>query len=328
MGKLASARRKFRSGDGRWGRRGVAVAAVALGAGLLAGVSGATSPSVDVNFTPLNPPKKVLSNASIGANATRLVILSGGSTTVPTNATTLELLIAVRGSKAGTLSFYPAGDPAGSSGQTVSWNAGGSNTATITTDIGQKNQIAIKNTSLGSAITTVTITGYSTEVEADDISGKGGTAGQVLTNDGSGGVNWQTPGRALSQYQPSAVALTFGGLYVATLAVPAGSYMVSFDGTLHGPSGTPDYAHCWLFSPAGFTMAEASASVGAQVLRNNISLQGLVNTSGGTIGVYCWSQNGQPMNMQFRSLIAQKVGQVSGSVTNQRVGAKKGIPKR
>ncbi len=46
------------------------------------GVSGASSPpSVDVDFTPLSPPKKVLSNTSIGANVTKLVVVSGGTAT-------------------------------------------------------------------------------------------------------------------------------------------------------------------------------------------------------------------------------------------------------
>lgn len=306
----------------------VTVGALALGAGLLAGVSGASSPSVDVSFTPLTPPKKVLSNASIGANSTRLVTVSGGSTTVPTNATTLEIMIAVRGTKAGTLSFYPAGDPGGSTGQTVSWPAGGNNTATITIDVGQKNQIAIKNTSLGSAVTTATITGYSTEVEVDDISGIGGTAGQVLTNDGAGGVTWQAPGRAWSQYQGAGVNLTYGGLHVASLNLPAGSYMVSYDATVSGTSPTPDFAHCWLLSPASVTMANADASVGAQATNSSLSMQGLVTTNGGSVQVYCWSQNGQPMSMHYRSLIAQKVGQVAGAVALQRSGARQGPPRR
>ncbi|RHW23845.1 hypothetical protein D0Z08_27525 [Nocardioides immobilis] len=154
-------------------------------------------------------------------------VVSGGTTTVPTNATTIRMTVTARGAAAGTLSFFPAGNPDGSSGQTVSWSAGGTATEVITTDIGQKNQVAFKNTSTKAAIVTATITGYSTEVEVDDISESGGTAGQVLTNTGTAAA-WQDPQlpSAYHARNPSYVPLSGGAATVVSLALPAGRYQV------------------------------------------------------------------------------------------------------
>jgi len=201
---------------------------------MLAGVSGASAPTTDVRFTPLNPAKKVLTNTSIGANLTRLVIVSGGSTTVPTNATTIQMTVTAKGSKAGTLSFYPNGNPSGTSGQTLSWAAGGTTTGTITTDIGQTNQVAFKNASAASTVVTATVTGYSTEVSAGDISGLGGTAGQTLVNNGAGGAVWKAPGRAWSWQNVLNYPLGSGYTSVAYVTVPAGSYLVSFTADVTG----------------------------------------------------------------------------------------------
>lgn len=330
MGKLDSRmRRDGRLRDGRWVRRGVAVAAVALGAGLLAGVSGATSPSTNVRFTPLTPPFKLMTNVYVGANATKTVVITGGSTTVPTNATTVQITVTAKGTKAGTLSFYPTGNPSGTSGQTLSWPANGTASGTIQTDVGQKNSLNLFNASAASATVTAVITGYSTEVETRDISGQGGKAGDAIVNDGAGGAAWGTPGRAFASYQTASVGVPYGGVYVGLLTVPPGSYAVSFQGTMGGVSATPDFAHCWLYSPSFAVLANGEAAVGAQTLRSTVAMQGLLTTAlGGTIKAFCWSQDGQAMSMQYRSLVATQVGEVSGSFASARVAPGAGPAKR
>jgi hypothetical protein len=164
-------------------------------AGAFAGLASA-SPSTDttnVKFTGLNPTKTVLSAKSIAANASLPVIVAGGSTTVPTGTTTVRLQVTVKGSKAGTLTFYPTGNPGGSSGYFLAWTAGGSASGQILENVGQKDEVTFGNTSSGAAIVTAVITGYSSGVTAADVSPAGAQLGQVLMADGlANGVNWES----------------------------------------------------------------------------------------------------------------------------------------
>jgi len=292
-----------------------------------AGANPATTDTTDVAFVAI-PAKQVMGNNSIPAGKAESAVVIGGASTVPSNATTVQLLVTVRGTKAGTIKLYPAGNPAGTSGDTLSWPAGGTSTATFAENVGMSNKVSVENGSLGAAIVTLKIIGYSTQVTAGGINGSGGSAGQALVNNGTGGVAWGEPGRAYSSYQAASQSITFAGAFMRTVNVPAGAYVLSFNATVVG-SGTPDFAHCWLFTPNGLTIVNGDAAVGAQVPRSSIAMQGVVTlNAGGQLSAYCWSQSGQPMSMINASLIAQSVGTVSGSVTNSKPSARKGLPTR
>ncbi|RHW24748.1 hypothetical protein D0Z08_22505 [Nocardioides immobilis] len=313
-------------------RHVVTLAAGAAAGGVLfatlAGANPATTDTTDVAFVTI-PAKQVMGNNSIAAGKVESAVVIGGATTVPSNATTVQLLVTVKGTKAGTLKLYPAGNPAGTSGDTLSWAAGGTATATMAENIGMSNKVSVENLSLGTAVVTVKLTGYSTQVTAGDVNGSGGTAGQALVNNGSGGVVWGEPGRAFSSYHAALQPIPFNGAFMRTVTVPRGSYVLSFNGTVVGSSSTPDFAHCWLFTPNFVTIANGDAAVGSSVPRSTIALQGTVTlASGGDLHAYCWSQGNQPMSMANASLIAQSVGTVSGSVTNAQQSTNKGLPTR
>jgi hypothetical protein len=164
-------------------------AAIALAATLSGAF--ATSSTTGVAFTPLTPVKAVTGGTSVGANGTYLFVGSGTTSTVPTNATAVQLAVTVKGTKAGTLSFYPNGDQANASPQTLSWAAGGSNAGTVAVNIGVRNKVVVANASLAAATVGIKITGYSTQVTAAGVNGSGGTANQVLTNNGNGTTSWK-----------------------------------------------------------------------------------------------------------------------------------------
>jgi hypothetical protein len=141
-------------------------------------------------YVVLTPAHKIL-NGTIGANASNSELAIGGATTVPTNATAVQLTIAVNDTKAGTLQIFPAGDQSAGGAATVSFPAGTTATQTVTETPGLSSKITFHNTSAATATVTATITGYSTQVTASNIASDGGRAGQVLSNTGSGAA-WQT----------------------------------------------------------------------------------------------------------------------------------------
>lgn len=298
------------SGDATWIRRGVVVAALALGAGLLVGVSGASAPSVDVDFTPLSPPKKVLSNAGIGAGVTKPVVISGGTTTVPTNATTVLTTVTARGAKAGTLHFHPLGDPSGSSGQTVSWAAGGSATEVIATDVGQKNSVAIVNESAGSATVTVTIQGYSTEVEVDDISSQGGSMGQVLTDTGDGAA-WQDPALPTAYFGRNFNFMVLSESFSTILAlnVPAGRYQVEAFASARSSSNASENSWflCELRAPNGDLMGTRQGNLSPDVFNTSLGFNGIMQTGGGSIILRCFKASGAQTSVYETTIMATRV---------------------
>lgn len=312
-------------GNNRWGRRVLVVGAVVLGAGIGVGVSDASSPgprpsaapSVDVAFTTLVPAKTVLSG-TIGGNATKQVVVSGGTTTVPTNATTIQMTVTSKGAQAGSLTFYPSGNPSGTSGQTVTWPAGGNGSATITTDVGQKNSVAFKNNSPATATVKATVTGWSTDVESDDISSLGGSNGQVLTDTGAG-ASWQNPQLPAAYFTrivSYTTAMPAGGLTIASLTVPAGSYQVQASTSAY-IDGTTGYFWCDLLAPSGALIGERFGNVDNTTIYNtSMTIDGLVQTNGGTISVRCYSLSG---NADFyeRTILATRVGTTSGPIVSK-----------
>jgi len=318
--------RHRRDRDDRWLRRVIVVGALAVAAGMTADVSGATGPTTNVTFTPVTN-YKVLSNAYIGANLTRNVVVIGGATPVPTNATTVRLTVTAKGSKAGTLSFYPTGNPAGSNGQTLSWAAGATVTGAITADIGENESLTFKNTSAASATVTATLTGFSTEVAAGDISGSGGTAGQVLTNNGAGGATWKTltagditglPNRAFRGTGSGGFTGAF--VSVASVSVPAGAYALHFAGEFENQTGTAHTAQCTLLSPLGALVARTRGSAIGGVFSASIALTGLSNSAtGGAYTVQCRSLQNLQGALFDGSLVAVQVGSAGGVVSSKPV---------
>lgn len=170
----------------------VGVSVVALLAG---GVTAAmaSSNTTDVAITPLTPVRAVSSGATVAAGKVYSFVASGGSTTVPSNATVVQLAITVKGSKAGTVKFGPLGDAAQESTDQVSWSAGGNNTGTVRVNVGQGNKVAVTNTSTATAVVGIKITGYSTQITAASIASAGGQPGQVLSIDNANKVKWLDP---------------------------------------------------------------------------------------------------------------------------------------
>ncbi|HEX3334105.1 MAG TPA: hypothetical protein VHS57_07170 [Acidimicrobiales bacterium] len=172
---------------------GGAVSLAALGTGLGAGIfAGANPPSTtNVKFVSLATPFKLETGKVIATNGTLSAVVIGGTTGIPTNATTVELNVTAGGTTAGVLNVYPTGNVAGGSGQSLSWSGGTTNTQTIQENVGLKDELTFALTG-ATAKLTATITGYSTQVTDGDVSGLDGTSGQVLTDNGSGAA-WADP---------------------------------------------------------------------------------------------------------------------------------------
>ena len=229
----------------RRARRAVAVAVALLAAGGLgAGLTAASatpSPHVTttgVQFVALNPPVTVLNNKAIALNKSFSVIVIGGKTTVPTNATTVQLSVTAGGTAAGIVNIFPAGNPSGGSGQFMQWAAGSSQTQTIVENVGTRDELTFADNT-GAAKVTAVITGYSTQVADGDISPADGTAGQVLTNTGTG-VEWQSVGHFLGAYQwvgSDPIANPPGTQTRGTVTCPAGTSVLS--GGAVGSDGVP-----------------------------------------------------------------------------------------
>jgi hypothetical protein len=126
------------------------------------------------------------------ANSPLNEVVSGARTTVPTDATTVELNVEAGGTTSGIMNFHPTGNPAGGSGQSLEWSAGGTDSQTIQENVGASDELDFALTG-GTAKVTATIVGYSTQVTDGDVSGLDGASGQVLTDNGTGGAAWATP---------------------------------------------------------------------------------------------------------------------------------------
>jgi hypothetical protein len=295
---------------------GTAVAVLAL---VGVAVATPTTSTTDVAIVPLTVGHKVLSGATIHANSSASPVVSGGSTTVPTNATTVRVTVLAKGAAAGVLSFYPYGNPSGGSGQTLAYPAGSvAVTGTIQENIGQSNKLTFANAGAGSVVVTATLTGYSTQVTAGDINGTGGTAGQVLTNNGTGGASWESAGAAYGGRSGDAMANP-NGVQVASVTVPAGSYTVSFTAGGQDLAATvEEHAACYLLSPDGGISNAISVglvALSASATQESIAASGLLTTSGGTVIVTCYASTTH-IDIRNPSLILTMEGTVSGSVAN------------
>lgn len=111
----------------------------------------------------------------------------------------------------------------------------------------------------------------------------------------------------------SVVALNTGLTTVASVDVPAGSYVVTAATTIAGStSASPDNIGCYLFSPAGSELTAAYGNTYATDDQSVIFEQGLVsNTTGGTISMQCVDSDATASAF-YPSLMANDVGSVSG----------------
>jgi hypothetical protein len=293
-------------------RRSLLVGGTVLVTGLvLAGIPGsapAAGPTTAVAFVPV--PAKTVLNGSVAAHGTTSVAVIGGSTTVPSDATTVRLDVTVKGTKAGTITIYAAGVP--TPADSVSWGAGSSATATVQESVGLNSKISVTNSSLGSATVTLKITGYSTQVTAAGINGSGGSPGEVLTDTGSGAA-WQPASTAVGQATGGIPMPLNAYTQVGAVTVPAGSYWVMFDGDIYDP-GAASAETCFLRAPNGGTIDFSFVSTPAPSHDSDVVLQGLFSTAnGGTATVQCSPYAGTSPQMYHHSMTALSVGAISGS---------------
>jgi hypothetical protein len=298
------------------GRRRALLAVAGLGAAYaLVGGIAAAAPGVQPNSSTVTsiPAHTLLSNVSIAANKTNSPVASGGATTVPTDATHVQFSVTVsKDTRAGTLTAYPAGNPAGGSGDSLTWGALQTVSGTLTEAVGLKNEVTFVNNSASAVTVLVKITGYGTWVDATDITPTGGTAGQVLTNTGNGAV-WQTMGQGYATSLQSSIPISSAVTTVATLVVPAGSYSVSFSTSISGSAA--DFAQCYLFGPEGESLGAPFTGWSSTFPYTEVVGGGLISTSGGTITVQC-HDGGTAASLNYTHLIALQLGAANGAVNN------------
>jgi hypothetical protein len=335
-------------------QRAAVCTAIVLAAATVMGVAAASTPGhpADVTFIPLSVPHKILSNASIAKGATNSPVVNGGSTTVPTDATSVQMTVTVKSTAAGSLSIFPTDNPGSATADTVSFPAGNVLASAVTKQTpGLSSKVSFKNNGTATAVVTVTITGYSTQTTASNVSGSGGTAGQVLTNNGSGalwqnlppedaahfsgsggttgqvltnngagGASWQPAGgAAYATTQPGFTNTLLGPTYttVASRTVPAGTYQVTATGTATNYS-TTTYVHCALFSPAGTQMTDQFVTLAPGSGFGGlipVALTALTTTTGGNITAQCLDYyNSGHTFMYDMSLVATQVSSGTGNV--------------
>lgn len=313
-------------------RRSLVVGASVVVTGLiLAAVPGsapAAGPTTAVSFVPISPAKVVMNNAYVGPNATSSVAVAGGSTTVPSSATTVQLLVTVKGAQGGTLKVFPMGLPA--SGDSIAFAAGNVlAAATVNETVGLSDKISVTNVSTAAATVTTKIVGYSTQVTAAAINGSGGTPGQVLTNTGSGAA-WGPSSTAYGS-QAGAVPMPLNTYtVVGSLVVPAGSYFVDYAGDLFDSAGSMN-VYCYLRAPNGALITGTYDSTPAPGRDTAMAIQGLLSTSaGGTVQMLCYPYGGSSPYMYSHSLTAISVGAVSGSfaISARTKGGRIALPRR
>lgn len=162
------------------------------------------------------------------------------------------------------------------------------------------------------------VTGYSTQVNVASISGAGGEAGEVLTNNGFGDTVWTLPGLVWGASAAPRVPMSGNYKLMASLQVPPGRFAVSYAAGVAQDQGatltTTANAHCWLEAPNGAHLHNTFASISPSNPQTSFATQGLMRTDGGVIELVC---NGAvPMAFYNGKLMAQQVGSAFGSVTN------------
>ena len=193
------------------------------------------------------PTKQIAYKKSVAANKHLVLDAIGGNTTIPSNATTVELQVTVipSGTGSGSVLVSPAANEA--LGVDVAWD-GGQTTQTIRVGIGLRDQVTVKNTSAATVKVSVSLKGYSTQVTADGINGSGGDVGTALLNDGNGHAYWGDPGSgggagSTRTYADVNVGVQVGSTerVIAHVNVPSGDYVLTATGTAQGQSTDETY---------------------------------------------------------------------------------------
>lgn len=259
------------------------------------------------------PPTTIVNNVTLASNGQVSPVVIAGSTTVPSDATRVQMAVTISGATAsGKVSVAAAGSPVS---EKVAYISGMTTNANVYQPVGLNNKDTFTNLGTKGIKLTVQIIGYSTEVRTTDISPANGTAGQVLTNTGTGAA-WQPVSHAYgTAYLYDYTVLTKSAQTVESVTVPAGSYQVSFITTIAEltASSQPDFVECDLFSPGGgANFGLGSGNTDTSNTYSTISVQGLVATAaGGPISAECYDENGSTEAVD-PSLIATTVGAVSG----------------
>jgi hypothetical protein len=311
----------------------VILATSVMSVGLTLAAAQGPDSTTDVSFVNLATPYALFSNKAITESTPYSAVVIGGTTPVPSDATTVELNVEAGGTTSGQMAFYPAGNAAGGSGEYVTWNAGGTGTGQVQVNIGTKNEVtfavgardaaprngASPDATTISAKATVTITGYSTQVTDGDVSGLDGSTGQVLTNNGTG-ASWETP-PTTTAYSSHAIGVAVGQdqATVDSVTVPPGSYVVT--DTFNASAPKVDLVSCQFIRPQGGFGTQGEADLTGFDDNGNYYGTGamqmaLTTTTGGTISLGCNDYSGLThtgANISD-SLIATAVGTATGLV--------------
>jgi hypothetical protein len=272
------------------------VAGVAIGA-VITGIALADAGGPPAGgYVAITPAAKVF-GGSVGGGKSVSAVAIGGATTVPTNATAVRLSITVKAAAGGSLAVYPAGDPTAAGAASVVYGAG-TTTATVQETVGIKDEITFHNGGAASATITALVSGYSTQVTATNIAPDGGSAGQVLGNNGST-VGWKAGSLAVN----AGAALTGGGSVPlggsTTLGVADGGIGTTQlgDGSVTtnkfaGGATAPNASQLGGIGPSGFIQGTGSIVHGYLLLSPGIPNWLLLTVPGlGAVDVAC---NGAP----------------------------------
>jgi len=297
------------AGSSRRGRRpavvaaAVATVAAAVGA-LLVGVPSAQASIVAI------APKVIASNVAMSGHDILALVVSGGSTTVPTDATRVQFAVSVTGATAnGTVSSNPTATYPGS-GDLVHYSSSGTGSGTIVERVGLSNQVTFHNNGANAITITIKITGYSTEVRASDVSGAGGSPGQVLTNTGAGAA-WQTVSKTYTGYADGVTAQGLSFVETASVTVPAGTYVVTGRTVPHNFDSTNQPTRCDIQSSDGQDVDDSYMGVDAGADGEIVNLATItIATNGTTVDLQCIT-NATSMLYQRSRIVATLVGAVN-----------------
>jgi hypothetical protein len=293
---------------------GMAIGAVIVGSAL---ADSGTPPAG--GYVIVSPATKVF-GGTIGAGKGVSAIAIGGATTVPTNATAVEISLSIKSTQAGVLTVYPAGDPTAPDSQDISYSAGTTNLTAVGT-VGVKDEITFHNAGSASATVGVKDIGYSTQLTATNIAPDGGSPGEVLTNTGSGAVWGPAGGASTADEEAPIYPLTTLPTTVATVNVGPGSYQVTYSGDVSNHGAVTDHVLCSLGTPEGSVPDEAVQLLPGQGA--TITVPALISTAGGTLTIVCndFTSTSAVGQSGFPEFIATQVSSASGAVFSKKTSA-------
>jgi hypothetical protein len=256
---------------------------------LVVGIAGAeTGTPPGASYTSLPKPVSVEKAASVAAGKSVSPVIIGGTTGVPSDATAVEVNVTVTGA----ISLYPAGDPTATDAGEV---ANGSQTIQVTP--GLKGELTFMNTGSSTAKVTALIEGYTNQITASQVALDGGQSGDVLTNNGGIGAQWEpvptapAPGAyssddVLTNAFPAANS-TYGVAHLVGEGQSSVTYFATFTAQLQDTTDvSPAQVKCWFtddrlseqYNPVTVTLDSANPDV-------SIATQGLITDPNGD-GIY------------------------------------------